>query len=842
MAQNWETYNKKSLSFYSQLNYSEAIQYADSALKYAEIEFGKKSEAYISSLSNKANAEEANGSLELALKNFKEAYAIINQLHPQAHLDHLQTLHDITKVQLELGRFDSSEYYLNEAFRMYDVLMLDQNTQNETEYYAIAQVTIHLQNLSAIQYHRKGQYQKAIEVLNNQLQSIRDIYPENYRQITEYQTTVNNLAAYYNQNEAYGKALDLAKEYIVLVADNDIDDRVQALESLGSIYRNLGNYDSAGVYFKKAIQLIENSPLHKSHAHAIALNNLGELYFEIEKYDLAIRVLNASLHLQEEKSFAMLYRTTLFNLAEAYHWLGDYPKADSVYTLVINDLLLFIRDNFTYLSDEEKVTFYQNQREVIRDFQFFCLEISGALPLQGDNPYIDPNVSERLYNLQLATKAIVLSSGNQLKESVLSSQDENLKEVFQEWTEDKNKLSALLLTENSNINNVTNLQAKVERNEKWLIQHSKAFKANFTIAESTWKDVQSNLKKGEVAIELIRMVDGLAYAALIVTPDVDKPVLSMLMSRKSMLLEEESYANYINSILFQRQDTVSYQSYWKPVMDSIMVHTTAFPERIFVSNEGIYNNINLNALWVPEKEKYLLDVSNITIVSNTRQLLNRKKRPRPLSAVLFGNPDFTNVKNSMVSLPTLPGTEIEVQKIEEVLKDNHMKVETYLSSQANEDNLKKINQPNVLHIATHGYFNNFNSGNWTIADNMIRSGLIFSASEKEDGILTAMELSTMRLDSTQLVVLSACETARTDQHTNEGIYGLQRALHIAGAQNIIMSLWKVDDNATQQLMSGFYKYWMEGDTLEKAFLKTQQDLRKEYPEPYYWGAFILSGE
>ena len=109
----------------------------------------------------------------------------------------------------------------------------------------------------------------------------------------------------------------------------------------------------------------------------------------------------------------------------------------------------------------------------------------------------------------------------------------------------------------------------------------------------------------------------------------------------------------------------------------------------------------------------------------------------------------------------------------------------------------------------------------------------------ENGILFAYEVANMLLDNTELVVMSACETGLGDVKNGEGVYGLQRAFQVAGVKTIIMSLWKVNDQATQLLMNSFYKNYLLTGNKQKAFRTAQLELRAKFPEPYFWGAFVI---
>jgi CHAT domain-containing protein len=179
-----------------------------------------------------------------------------------------------------------------------------------------------------------------------------------------------------------------------------------------------------------------------------------------------------------------------------------------------------------------------------------------------------------------------------------------------------------------------------------------------------------------------------------------------------------------------------------------------------------------------------------------------------------------------------------------ILQDYGWQINSHLGVDASEANLKASRSPAVLHIATHGFFL---AGGGQSANSMIRSGILLAGVKNkskqtvEDGILTAYEATILNLQNTRLVVLSACETGLGEVRNGEGVYGLQRGFKVAGAQNLLMSLWKVDDYATALLMTEFYKAWSQDNNIHLAFKKAQQKLRIQYDHPYYWASFILLG-
>ena len=247
----------------------------------------------------------------------------------------------------------------------------------------------------------------------------------------------------------------------------------------------------------------------------------------------------------------------------------------------------------------------------------------------------------------------------------------------------------------------------------------------------------------------------------------------------------------------------------------------------------------------------------------------------------------------------LLGTEREINSLEKIMRSVGLEVDTKKGFNGTEDSFKRIaknssGSPRILHLATHGYFfpdqvkaeknrvvydsatswKNKSDSLVQVAANtaslntkveaetnepvfknsenpMMRSGLIMAGGnpawlgketieDKEDGILTAYEISQMNLSNTELVVLSACETGLGDLQGHEGVYGLQRAFKIAGAKYLIMSLWQVPDKQTSLLMTAFYKKWLEEKmTIPAAFQSAQKQLRDNGLDPYNWAGFVL---
>jgi CHAT domain-containing protein len=520
-----------------------------------------------------------------------------------------------------------------------------------------------------------------------------------------------------------------------------------------------------------------------------------------------------------------------------------------------------LRKVFPSLSEKEKEEF---NRRIHYDFDLF----NSLVTTVSRDHSLDTKLLESLIHFRLKTKALLLNNTRKIRQAIFASQDTALIHDFQRLSTLKNQASIEVFRKKSkaSMNEVNSQIENLEKKVSYQIAHLNKSRQK----EVDLKQIQERLSNDEVAIEIIQaktfgllpnqhhklfgFSDSTVYFVLMIFKDrLDYTVIN-----NGMELENRMIKFFKNSVGLVNHDSILYTAFWKPFAPKLMHHTT-----IYFSGDGVYNLINLNLLH--NAHGYLLDQYEIILLSNLKDVASDEKSSAHRTGTFLGHPQYTlreEVKSSGSDEPLtralraasmdelkdeefadLPGTENEVVEGASILTSNGWNIHTITGREADEHHVKEVKNPALLHLATHGFFVEQGWGE----DPMLRSGLIFSGVKNpesingEDGILTAYEASSLTLDSTRLVVLSACETGTGEVKNGEGVYGLQRAFMIAGAANIIMSLWKVDDTATQKLMRHFYAAFVKSNNVRLAFKEAQQTLRNEYPEPLYWGAFVMLG-
>lgn len=615
-------------------------------------------------------------------------------------------------------------------------------------------------------------------------------------------------------------------------------------------------------------------------SHGIDNNSQIPMVFELKsRYYLEIGdIEQAEYYIHQAKYFANILSASLlqFKILKTetlINWTkGDYKSATTTINQLIEAYKVYILENFAFLSENEREAFYTGLRQ---DF-----DLANAFILSNIDHIKSDSMYAMAYDNQLFSKALLLNQINKLKNNILLSDDEDLKEKLKNWEISKTYLSTLYFQKIRNFKAIRSTELTIHKLERELNEKT-SFLKNIN-NEIKWQQVQEKLVNGEAAIEIIRtksftlfgesdtdskyhLTDSISYMILIITKQSINPT-GIIISNGNEL--EGKYLNYYrNSIKFKKTDKVSYTKFWRPIKNHLDGLT-----KIYLSSDGVYNQINLNTLRNPANGKYLLDEIDIVFVTNTKDIVKKNVVSKVKNAILFGRPsyllDSTYVRLDTKEIPVnnytnrslksetfdsfreqkfsdLPATEYEIINIKRVLDEWNWKTVEYLGNEASETNLKLSINPSVLHIATHGFF--LQEDVVSRSSSLIRSGIVLAGVSSvtstigDDGVLTAYEATNLTLDSTMLVVLSACETGLGVVKNGEGVYGLQRGFIVAGANYVLMSLWRVDDFATRFLMEAFYENWLSGIHIHDAIKQAQQELRKKYDHPYYWGAFILSG-
>jgi CHAT domain-containing protein len=403
------------------------------------------------------------------------------------------------------------------------------------------------------------------------------------------------------------------------------------------------------------------------------------------------------------------------------------------------------------------------------------------------------------------------------------------------------------------------------------IMRQAAILGNYTSAlVTTWNDVRDALHADETAIEFTRYKKNgkYVYAAMVLQADGT-------ISFVPLCTQDELDNTYTKDDL--RYSSL-YNIVWKPLLSFI-----SNKKRVFFSPDGELHNLPLESVMMLNGCS-LSEGFSLLRVSSTRELTKDRYQDKLKEAVLYGGikyelenqervenehipsyvfrdvPNIRELRGSVRMLPFLPGSKIEVDSINSVLQNEHISVILNVGANGTEESFKVLSGKSIplVHISTHGFYEQEKKKDEVESDDkneiLSRMGLLMAgaadylfgdgiAKEQEDGILTAKEISKLDFRGLGTVILSACETALGDI-TGEGVFGLQRGFKKAGANSILMSLWKVDDEATCLLMTEFYKNWIgEGktkhDALEQAKLSVRSHKEKGWDDPKYWAAFIL---
>ncbi len=788
----------------------ESKQYIEDALARSEKSQGKKSAAYAANLNSLAKLEQEQGKYNEAEKQFDEALGICKEVFGDVSMQNAIVLNNKAMLYQELGRYDQA---------------------------------VELMKASII--NEEAAPKKALEGKKS--------FDSRRFQL--------NLATMYQLSGDLPKAettlLEIKKIFENRLQKNN-PEYASLLNQLGMLYIQMDKMDQVEELLKKAVDVYKKKFTEENASYARALNDLGNFYRMQKRFDEAENALTSARNINLSVLGANHpdYVKSVEDLGILYWKKNDLAKAKTFYGEAMEKSLDFINHYFPPMSEAEKTKYWDVLQPRFQRFFNYAIDASES----------DASIILDMFNYQIATKALLLSATNKIKQAILSSGDNELIDNYLSWIAQKETLARYYALSKEDLQkqniNLAVLEDQANNLERNLSERSKDFSAGYTTEIVKYEKIASLLSDAEAVVEIIRLrgfdknlTKDSKYVVMVVKKGDALPKMTVIENGNQL---DTRYSKYYKNAIQQRTpDEYSYDQYWSKIDPLI-----AGKKTIYFSPDGVYNQINVNTLKKPDGD-FVLNRYDLVVLGNSKDLIgikNKKTTPLKKDAFLLG---FPNYGGSAVA--ALPGTKVELEAVSKILKSNGYKVNALSGGEASEKNLKAVKGPQLMHIATHGYFladGDVGSGSaaGVNAENaksnpLLRSGLLLAGAAQtlsgnaipdlqsnDNGVLTAYEAMNLSLEGTDLIILSACETGLGDVRAGEGVYGLQRAFQVAGANALIMSLWKVDDAATQLLMTNFYTNWMKSNNKLKAFKQAQLQLMTKYKDPYYWGAFVMMGE
>ena len=654
----------------------------------------------------------------------------------------------------------------------------------------------------------------------------------------------------------------------------------------------LENPDAAIDSLKHYIHEVWQVPCFKSSLKLTFVNRLISWY--LEKNDIfhaqamLLNGINIVPAINKEEDL-----DPLGDFAEYCYILHDYKNARRFMNVYMRFMdKYYSEEDLAYLLAEARIIKYQNEEsseridrlihccrglrtQISKNFagmttsqqEYFSQKLkepfSYALALLEEHPNNEKLV-ELCFENEVFNRGLLMRTDALLRNTLINSSDTTLLNDYEQYIAFKQELIARdEVVGPGNFARRMYLKQKISELEKDLsVKCSEFARSNYS--DIRVADIKSSLSREESLITYVEMPGkhGSSLGAFLLNKKDGLLFLQMCSSEELSSLAEIARTNIPGLCV----DNKAYHYLFEKLASKI-----DSKGNVVYSPAGIVHRIPLMALFIDENTT-IGDKYNLRALANPIDLYKKGTKKdfeiEQMKVALWGGIDYgmadseneNVVKTRAVlrgdNLIYLPGSLSEVDNISRMLKGKVGSVTPHTGNNATESSFKReASSADIIHVSTHGFFNE--DMEHEHSSTMHNSGLFFANANAawkddykplsfqmgyEDGILRADEIETQNLASCELVVLSACETGLGEIKGDEGVYGLQRAFKLAGANNILMSLWSVPDAATEELMRRFYEFLLSGKDIDKAFYSAQKSM-KDSKNPIYgvrdWGGFVL---
>jgi tetratricopeptide (TPR) repeat protein len=873
-------------------DYKVAATYYKQALEIRKKVLGEEHPEYAVSLNNLGNLYSKMGDYKAAEPNYQQALEIQKKALGEDHPEYASSLNNIGLFEREMGDYKAAERYFQQALEIRKKVLGEEHPEYATS----------LGNLGVL-HSDMGDYKVAAtyykQALEIKMEAFGDEHPEYASSLGNLGMVYSDMGDYKAAEPYYLQTVQIKKKAL----GEEHPDYASSLGNLGELYSTMGDYKLAEPYYKEALE-IRKKVLGEEHPnYALSLNNFGQLYFDINDFISAEPYFKQSAEiyknaLGEEHPD---YLDALTSYAYVLQKINREPEAYAILQQNLSKLAKQTADNFEWLTDNQKEAYWKKESSFYEDLSEFANEVFQKVPeavglnfnasLLAKSKLLEVKI---LSNDQLSQEDKIDLESQELREE-LGYRRRLLTKAESDGSIEKEKLDKLKFE-------VDSLDKRLSLSWPEYAQQKKNLLITWDQVQQSLEEGEAAIEFERFKNKSDSLI--YYNALVLKKGDSQPRLIQLCTERDLQAINpEKGYSAYYGLVWQPMENALEgiKTIYYAPTGELYNVPFHAIYAPKDTGDEIVPEKLNNKRQVIyPEYAKteqdaaYLMDRYTLHQLTSTRYLalglkqkaaeqvgtnlamvgaVNYDYLPEGVTAPTknkIGETQNLSSNNAYGKLDYLEGTKTEVDVINQRVSAASWKTTVLEGNDATEEKITKMEgkeSREILHLATHGFaFPAYDFQDTTISQNslkysyrystnpMVRSGLILAGGNwawtgsdtltrvgaEQNGILTALEVSQLNLKKTKLVVLSACETGLGKIEGNEGTFGLKRGFKLAGVEQMIVSLWTIPDQETQELMALFYSDLTQTKSPTLSFQTAQQAMKEKYPtSPFLWAGFVL---
>ena len=873
-------------------DYKLAEPYYKRALEIRKKVLGEEHPDYALSLNNLGNLYSKTGNYKAAEPNYQQALEIQKKALGEDDPDYASSLNNTGLLEREMGDYKAAERYFQQALEIRKNVLGEEHPD-----YAIS-----LGNLGVL-HSNMGDYKVAAtyykQALEIKMKVFGDEHPEYASSLGNLGIVYSEMGDYKAAEPYYTQTVQIKKKAL----GEEHPGYASSLGNLGNLYSTMGDYKLAEPYYKQALE-IRKKVLGEEHPdYALSLKNFGQLYYDINDFISAEPYfkLSAEIYKNALGEEHPVYLGALTSYAYVLQRINREPEAYAILQQNFSKLAKQTADNFEWLTDNQKEAYWKKESSFYEDLSEFANEVVQKVPeavglnfnasLLAKSKLLEVKI---LSNDQLSQEEKIDLESQELREE-LGYRRRLLAKVESDGSIEKEKLDKLKFE-------VDSLDKRLSLSWPEYAQQKKNLLITWDQVQQSLEEGEAAIEFERFKNKSDSLI--YYNALVLKKGDIQPRLIQLCAERDLQAVNpEKGYSAYYGLVWQPMENALEgiKTIYYAPTGELYNVPFHAIYAPKGTGDEIVPEKLNNKRVVIyPEYAKteqdaaYLMDRYTLHQLTSTRYLalglkqkatepvgtnlamvgaVNYDYLPERVTAPANNNKGETQNLSSNYAygkLDYLEGTKTEVDVINQQVSTASWQTTILEGNDATEEKITKMEgkeSKEILHLATHGFaFPAYDFQDTTISQNslkysyrystnpMVRSGLILAGGNwawtgsdsltkvgaEQNGILTALEVSQLNLKKTKLVVLSACETGLGKIEGNEGTFGLKRGFKLAGVEQMIVSLWTIPDQETQELMSLFYSDLTQTKSPTLSFQNAQQAMKGKHPtSPFLWAGFVL---